>query len=165
MSSVSQCTLPCPLGYTPNMDCTGCDPVHICVTNDPCQNRATCNISTNSNTDYTCLCPANYTGQNCESEYKCYLKQLYSFFFQYALHLVHLDMSPSQLALVNVFQCISVSPTTLCQTESTEHSRHSTLCTVSPSPGVWASTWVFYTSEHLPGNFHMDLVKWISWCS
>ena len=112
MSSVSQCTLPCPLGYTPNMDCTGCDPVHICVTNDPCQNRATCNISTNSNTDYTCLCPANYTGQNCESEYKCYLKQLYSFFFQYALHLVHLDMSPSQLALVNVFQCISVSPTT-----------------------------------------------------
>ena len=114
---VSQCTLSCPLGYAPNMDCTECVPVHICVTNNPCQNEATCTIGNNSNTDYTCLCPANYTGQNCESEYKCYLKQLYSFFFQYVLHLVHLDMSQYQLVLVNVFQCISVSPMILVRME------------------------------------------------
>ena len=60
---LSVCVLPCPLGYDPNSACTECVPVHICVTNNPCQNGATCNIGTNSNTDYTCSCPPK---QNCE---------------------------------------------------------------------------------------------------
>ena len=82
---VSQCTCTCTIHYSAlfrmffllspghelNSSCSGCIPVHICLTSNPCQNGATCNIGSNSNTDYTCSCPANYTGQNCESEYKC----------------------------------------------------------------------------------------------
>ena len=112
MSSVSaQCVLPCPLGFEPNSACTGCVPVHICLTSNPCQNGAACNIGTNSNTNYTCSCPANFTGQNCESEHKMLLNISYSVFFQYAIFLVQwLGTNQSQPALVNVFQCISVSP-------------------------------------------------------
>ena len=68
-SFLTECVLPCPLGYEPNSACTGCVPVHICLTNNPCQNGATCNIGTNSNTDYTCSCLPNYTGQDCERKY------------------------------------------------------------------------------------------------
>ena len=60
---------PCPSGYEPISTCTGeCVPVHICITNDPCQNGATCDIGPNSNTDYTCLCLPLFTDKNC-SEY------------------------------------------------------------------------------------------------
>ena len=62
---IKACVLPCPLGYAPNTACTGCVPVHICLTSNPCQNGATCNIGA-SNTDYTCSCPPNYSGQTCD---------------------------------------------------------------------------------------------------
>ena len=64
MFILSECAFSCPLGYEPNTTCDGCVPVHICLTKNPCQNGATCNI--NSNTDYTCSCPPNYSGQNCD---------------------------------------------------------------------------------------------------
>ena len=62
------CVLPCPLGYEPNSACTGCLPVHICATDNPCQNGGTCNIGTNNNTDYTCSCATNFSGKNCTSK-------------------------------------------------------------------------------------------------
>ena len=62
------CVLPCPLGYGPNSACTGCVPVHICVTDNPCENGGTCNIGTNNNTDYTCSCATNFSGKNCTSK-------------------------------------------------------------------------------------------------
>ena len=65
----SVCVLPCPLGYEPNSACTGCVPVHICVTDDnSCENGGTCNIGTNNNTDYTCSCAPNFSGTNCTSK-------------------------------------------------------------------------------------------------
>ena len=64
----SVCVLPCPLGYGPNSACTGCVPVHICVTDNPCENGGTCNIGTNNNTDYTCSCAPNFSGTNCTSK-------------------------------------------------------------------------------------------------
>ena len=66
---MAECVLPCPLGHQPNSACDGCIPVHICLTSNPCQNGATCNVDTNSNTDYTCSCPPNYSGQNCDRKY------------------------------------------------------------------------------------------------
>ena len=63
----SECVLSCPLGQEANSACE-CVPVHTCLTNNPCQNGATCNIGANSNTDYTCSCPPDYTGQNCDSK-------------------------------------------------------------------------------------------------
>ena len=61
----SVCVLPCPLGYGPNSACNGCVPVHICVTDNPCENGGTCNIGTNNNTDSTCSCAQNFSGKNC----------------------------------------------------------------------------------------------------
>ena len=61
----SECTFSCALGYEANSACDSCAPVHICLTNDPCQNGTTCNIGTNSNTDYTCSCVSSFTGKNC----------------------------------------------------------------------------------------------------
>ena len=66
--ALSVCVLPCPLGYGPNSACTGCVPVHICVTDNPCENGGTCNIGTNNNTDYTCSCAPNFSGTNCTSK-------------------------------------------------------------------------------------------------
>ena len=63
----SVCVLPCPLGYEPNSACTECVPVHICVTDNPCENGGTCNIGTNNNTDYTCSCAPNFSEKNCTS--------------------------------------------------------------------------------------------------
>ena len=68
IKSFSECSLPCPLGHQPNSSCSGCVPVHICLTNAPCQNGATCNIGTNCNTDYTCSCVQNFSGKNCTGE-------------------------------------------------------------------------------------------------
>ena len=59
------CSLSCPPGHVPNSTCSGCNPVHICVTNDPCQNGATCVIGNSSNTDYNCSCVGGYSGMNC----------------------------------------------------------------------------------------------------
>ena len=70
---ISECVLPCPLGHQPNSACDSCDQVHICLTSNPCQNGATCNIGTNSNTDYTCSCPPNYSGQTCDRKLAGYL--------------------------------------------------------------------------------------------
>ena len=64
----SGCLLSCPLGYEPNTTCGGCNPVHSCVTNNPCQNGGTCNIGSTS-TSYTCSCLPNYSGQTCEGKY------------------------------------------------------------------------------------------------
>ena len=63
--TVIDCVLSCSPGEEANSGCTMCDPVHICLTSNPCQNGATCNIGT-SNTDYTCSCPPNYSGQTCD---------------------------------------------------------------------------------------------------
>ena len=85
--------------------------MHICLTSNPCQNGATCNFSTNSNTNYTCSCLANFTGQDFKSEHKMLFNISYSVFFQYAIFLVQwLGTNRSQPALAYVFQCISVSP-------------------------------------------------------
>ena len=62
-----ECVLSCLLGYEPSSACE-CDPVHICLTSNPCQNGATCVIGTNSNTNYTCSCPSNFFGDNCTDD-------------------------------------------------------------------------------------------------
>ena len=67
--TVIDCVLSCSPGEEANSGCTMCDPVHICLTSNPCQNGATCNIGTTNN-DYTCSCPPNYTGQTCNRKNK-----------------------------------------------------------------------------------------------
>ena len=65
------CDLSCPLGYGPDLPCSRCDPVHVCLTSNPCQNGAKCIIGSHNNSDYICSCLTNYTGQNCDGEIYC----------------------------------------------------------------------------------------------
>ena len=61
------CNISCPAGFVPNSACNGCNGVHICVTNNPCQNGGTCVIGSGGNADYTCSCTNEFSGRNCES--------------------------------------------------------------------------------------------------
>ena len=110
-SQLTECVLSCPLGYEPNSNCTECVPVHICVTSNPCQNGATCNIGSNSNTNYTCSCTQNILGNNCTGKsWDSYIRHdLGTLNSQNVFSLVHWVMSQIQIVL-NVFQYISVSP-------------------------------------------------------
>lgn len=64
--SFSECPLSCPIGYSPNSECTSCVITHICLTKSPCENGATCQIKNGNNTNYTCLCVGGYSGDTCE---------------------------------------------------------------------------------------------------
>ena len=63
------CSLECEKGYEAAHNCSACEPVHICTTNDPCLNEGSCIISSSNSTDYLCACGGSFVGTNCEGLY------------------------------------------------------------------------------------------------
>ena len=130
--SKSGCLLSCPLGYEPNTTCSSCNPVHVCVTNNPCQNEGTCNIGSSS-TSYTCSCLPNYSGQTCEGKYiyLSHITHLDSYWpLQGVFSRVLLGMNKT-LLVVHVSRCTFVSLTTPVGME--EHATLETMATM-PTP-------------------------------
>lgn len=53
-------------GFEPNDDCSDCVITDICLANNPCMNGGTCTLN-NAPSDYTCMCPSDFTGANCNT--------------------------------------------------------------------------------------------------
>ena len=65
---IVECPLTCSIGRSPNAECTACEPTHVCLTDNPCQNGATCRINSRDSSDYTCECLNEFSGQNCDGK-------------------------------------------------------------------------------------------------
>ena len=93
------CPLQCTPGFEVNSNCSQCVPTHVCLTDNPCQNGATCIIGPTI-MEYNCLCTYKHTGENCEGMLDLYL-----------LHILHLH---STLKMNEINDTVAIRLLAIC---------------------------------------------------